>query len=343
MTQSLLTLNIIILWCNTMKTIKDYLLPCVLLAAFVSSAQAVENATVCVQAAQAALFTGKSPIQGFNFNNCRNGSSIGDPHLTTFSGLAYDHNFPGVYRLVELNGASDFSVLVRNVIDKAKAVSSYTITSALKVQWAAHSLELHRGKTAVLFIDGKKITLANNKTQKIGTDGTVSRKNSSYFITNPAADLAITVYAYETYLDLIVTAPNAAKTLGLLGNTIDLSLHENNGLEVLATDDATDPSLSKVNIQDLTRYVESWRVADSGLFSYGDIAQEPDYTAKIYTLADLSDKQLKSVTNKCKSIKGDSPTFNMKSCVFDLGFGGTVFSNSVKYHQPAFISLEVMN
>lgn len=325
-----------------MKTINTFLLSGILLSGFLSSAQAVENVQPCVQYAQAAWFIdGQSPYQAFN--QCRNGASIGDPHITTFSGLYYDHNFPGVYRLMELNDGSNFSVLVRNVIDKAQAVSAYTITSAIKFQWVDHTVEIHRGKPAILFLDGEKITLKNNKTAQIGTLGYISRKGTSFFIAHNDADIAVIVNAYEQYLDVTVTVPNNADTLGLLGNTANLSLHEDNGPELLVSADPSDPLINKTSRVDFANFVESWRMADEGVFSEGDPADDPDYTAQIYTLADLTAKQLQKATNKCNDLETDAESFNKQGCLFDVGFGGKTFMKSNKNHQPSVMRMDVLN
>ena len=95
--------------------------------------------------------------------------------------------------------------------------------------------------------------------------------------------------------------------------------------------------------QDFGKYLESWRVANN-IFANGDVPALPDFSSKIYTLADLSQKQLQRAQTQCDALEAVAPEgFNLRNCLFDMGFGGKKFAKSVYRHQVAVMRLEVLN
>ncbi|GAB6141582.1 hypothetical protein JCM14076_23110 [Methylosoma difficile] len=302
------------------------------------------DAKPCVQYALSAwLIDGKSPYQAFS--KCASASVVSDPHITTFKGLAYDHNFPGDYTLMELQDNSGFSVVGRFIVDKANKVSAYTIPEAIKFTWPSHTAELHRGdEGAVLLIDGKVTVLQSNKTVKIGDVGYVSRKGASYFVANNVSDIAAVINSSTFYLDLNVTVPREADTQGLLGNPLNFSLFDRDGADLPVLTDTSDAELNKVSRADFSNYLESWRIANGNVFSSEIAPAIPDYNAKIYTLADIGKKRLERAQIQCEALEAaQEDRFNLNNCLFDMSLGGNKFARSAHHNQPAISRMEVSN
>lgn len=327
-----------------MKLQNTLLMSGLLLSGLLNVAHAADETKPCVQyTLNAWLIDGQSPYQAFS--KCASASVVSDPHITTFKGLAYDHNFPGDYTLMELQDNSGFSVAGRFIFDKANQAGAYTIPEAIKFTWPSHTAELHRGdKGAVLLIDGKATVLKNNKTVQIGDVGYISRKGASYFVANNVSDVAAVINSSTFYLDLNVTAPREIDTQGLLGNPLNLSLFDHNGAELPVLTDATDAELNKVSHADFSKYLESWRIANGNVFTSENAPAIPDYNAKIYTLADIGKKRLERAQIQCEALEAaQEDRFNLNNCLFDMGLGGKKFARSAHHNQPAISRMEVSN
>ena len=324
--------------------LKTLILSGLLIPGILNAAQAADDTKPCIQYTLGAwLVDGQSPYKAHQ--QCASASVVSDPHITTFKGLNYDHSFPGDYTLMELRDGSGFSIVGRFVFDGGNKVSSYTIPKAMTFQWPAHSAEIHRGSEGLaILIDGKLTKIANNKTVQIADVGYIRRKGPSYFIANTAADVAAVVNTNQFYLDLNVTAPKSIDTVGLLGRPLSLSLLDRSGAELPTALDADNPELSKTGRADFVSFVESWRVTDANVFSTDDLPAIPDYNAKIYTLADLSDNRKERAGLKCDVLEVVfKDRFNRNNCLFDMGFGGNKFAVSANRNQPSVMRMEILD
>jgi len=327
-----------------MNLAKTLILSGLLLPGLLHAAEAADDSKPCIQYTLGAwLVDGQSPYKAFQ--QCASASVVSDPHITTFKGLSYDHSFPGDYTLMELQDGSGFSIVGRFVFDAGNKVSSYTIPKAVLLQWPGHSAEIHRGSEGLaILIDGNPTKIADNRTVQIADVGYIRRKGPSYFIADTGADVAAVVNTNQFYLDLNVTVPKAIDTVGLLGSPLSLSLFERSGVELPVTVDAGDPELSKTARADFVGFIESWRITGANVFSGEDLPVIPDYSAKIYTLADLSGNRKERAGLKCDVLevvfKG---RFNRNNCLFDMGFGGNKFAISANRNQPSVMRMEVLN
>lgn len=313
------------------------------LAGFVNTVYAVENAAPCVSYAEASWFlNGESPYQAFT--KCRSGSIVSDPHITTFNGIAYDHNFPGDYALVALQDGTGFSINGRFIFDKANTVSAYTIPKAIQFNWLEHSLEIHRSEDSTLvFLDGAPLKVKNNGKVAIGDVGYIQRKDKSYLIANTQSDIATVVNVNKFYVDINVTVPSETDTVGLLGQPFSLGLLDGNGAALPVTDDSTDTGLGHVTRADFVEFIESWRLTNDNLFATEELPALPDYSAKIYRLADLSTKRMDKAQTKCEALEAELPErFDLNNCLFDMGFGGSKFSVSAHRNQPSSLRLNIL-
>lgn len=327
-----------------MQTTNKLILSALLLAGSMTSAQAAINTEfTCVAQAWAALRSGGSALN--TFQKCIKGGSSSDPHITTFQGLAYNHNFPGDYTLLDLQDGSGFSIVGRFIADKAnKAGAYYTIAKAIKLQWPEYSVEVHRGDETIIVINNIATTLKNKNTVKIGNVGYISRDNDTYFIANTVSDIATVVHANDFYLDIEVTVPTQADSQGLLGDPQEMALVGSDGIGLAVTPDSTDPELSKTSRADFVNFVDSWRIADGNAFTSSDLPETPDYNAKIYTLADLSRAKMKQAKLHCDVFAKVFPdSFNLHNCLYDIGFGGMKFIRSVRHYQAYKQRLDVQD
>ncbi|MCX7096666.1 MAG: VWD domain-containing protein [Methylococcales bacterium] len=325
-----------------MKTTNKLIVSGLLLAGLMNGAQAENSNQICVQAAAGALYLGGSSMNAFQ--NCKQGSSSADPHITTFGGVAYDHNFPGDYTLLDMQDGSGFSLVGRFVADKGDKAGAYTIAKAVKLQWPEHSVEIHRADQTVIVVDGKVTQLKNKNTIKIGDVGYILRKDKTYFIANTVSDIATVVYANSFYLDIQVTVPSQIDSRGLLGDPKAMQLLDRNGVELSVSADGSDPELGKVSRADFVNFVDSWRIADANVFTSSNLPQTPNYNAKIYTLSDLGSKKMKKAKLQCDIFAQVFPdSFNNYNCLYDLGFGGMKFVSSVRHYQAYSQRMEVAN
>ena len=326
-----------------MKTSNKLILSALLLAGAMNTAQAaVTSEFTCVAQAWGALRSGGSALQ--TFQKCLKGGSSADPHITTFQGLAYDHNFPGDYALLDMQDDSGFSIVGRFVADKGNNAGTYTIAKAILFHWPAYNVEIHRGDEALILINGIPTTLTNKNTLKIGDVGYIIRDGDTYFVANTVSDIATVVYANNYYLDIEVTIPAQADSLGLLGDPKFVQLLGSNGDELTTTSSVADPELSQVNRADFVSFIDSWRITDGTAFSADNLPEIPDYNAKIYSLADLNPEQIAAAKQQCDIFAQVFPdSFNQHNCLYDLGFGGMAFVSSVRHYQAYKQRLQVLD
>ena len=191
--------------------------------------------------------------------NCLNsiGTSLGDTHLTTFSGLHYDFQASGDFVLAEVEP---------HLVVQTRQVSGAPVWPNATVN---HAVAARVGKTRValclaparLIVDGKTTELSDGGSLSLPDDVDVTRRGDVYFITGPDGR-SVQAEVNATWINVSVGLGRwPFKVRGLLGNA--------NGKvnEIQISDGAvlTNP----FPFQDLYhRYADSWRVpADESLLS----------------------------------------------------------------------------
>lgn len=191
------------------------------------------------------------------------GSSMGDPHLRTFDGVAYDFQGAGEYTVAK-SLTDDFQVQARMEPINGRTVSVNTAV-ALMAQGDRLGIYLIENKTAVL-LNGELLdtTLQQSFTLPGGARLIARNRNVDVFWENGSQ---VRITGNSTWLSLRVAPSNSyfGKLSGLLGN-----FDGDTGNEFMTMSGEVVDVSSSFNAMYNT-YGESWRVTEqSTLFDYFD-------------------------------------------------------------------------
>lgn len=181
--------------------------------------------------------------------DCADALTIGDTHLTTFSGLHYDFQASGDFVLLDSPG---FSVHVRQV-SGAPTWPNTSVNKAIVAQMDGTSVEIYI-EPERLYVDGKPTTVADGKPLLLSTGVQVVHHGSEYDITSASGN-AVRATLYGAFIDATVglgktPAPNARGLLGTPGAS---------AVQLVTADGAI--LKEPVSFSDLyNKYGESWRV-----------------------------------------------------------------------------------
>ena len=198
----------------------------------------------------------------------------GDPHLTTWDGLAYDFQAVGEFVLAEGTGASDIALQARTA-PVGDLASKLTAVAALI---DGHRVTIDALADQPLRVDGDVVTLTAVSAPLILGNASIVFNGSTYLIDNPGTIL-LAVDVLDDRLDLSAElAPAlAGQVRGLLGNfdtptANDLALRDGT---VLA---------SPVPFGDLYGvFADAWRVTSaSSLFDYAAGYSTDTYTDRSF-------------------------------------------------------------
>ena len=198
----------------------------------------------CVQ------FTPSGPVNGTP-PACVNsiGTSLGDTHLTTFSGLLYDFQASGDFVLAE--------------VDPDLVVQTRQVSGAPRWPKASvnHAVAARVGKTrfalclapARLIVDGKTTELSDGRSLSLADGVDFFRRGNVYFITDPSGH-SVRAEVNATWINVSVGLGRwPFKVRGLLGNA-------NGNVNEIQTRDGTGLT-NPFSFEDLYhRYADSWRV-----------------------------------------------------------------------------------
>jgi hypothetical protein len=181
--------------------------------------------------------------------DCADALTIGDTHLTTFSGLHYDFQASGDFVLLDSPG---FSVHVRQV-SGAPAWPNTAINKAIVAQMDGTRVEIYV-EPERLYVDGKPTTVADGQPLLLPTGVQVVHHGSEYDVTSAGGN-AVRATLYGVFIDATVglgktPAPHALGLLGTPGAS---------AAQLVTADGAI--LKEPVSFSDLyNKYGESWRV-----------------------------------------------------------------------------------
>jgi hypothetical protein len=202
------------------------------------------------------VFT-ESNVTGVVQADCADALTIGDTHLSTFSGLHYDFQASGDFVLLS---APDFSVHARQV-SGAPTWPNTSVNKAIVTQMGATRVEIYV-EPERLYIDGRQTNLADGQTQLLPTGVQVVHHGSEYDITSASGN-AVRATLYGAFIDATIglgktPSPQARGLLGTPGASAQ---------ELVTADGAV--LREPVSFSDLyNKFGESWRVpAEKTLFT----------------------------------------------------------------------------
>ncbi|MGB6760586.1 MAG: VWD domain-containing protein [Xanthobacteraceae bacterium] len=145
--------------------------------------------------------------------DCADALTIGDTHLTTFSGLHYDFQASGDFVLLDSSG---FSVHVRQV-SGAPTWPNTAINKAIVAQMDGTRVEIYV-EPERLYVDGKPTTVADDEPLLPPTGVQVVHHGSEYDITGAGGN-AVRATLYGVFIDVTVGVGKtpARHASGLLG------------------------------------------------------------------------------------------------------------------------------
>ena len=219
------------------------------------------------------------------------GSATGDPHLTTYDGVAYDFQAAGEFVLTnDSDGSPHVQARLRPVADR-----DVSVISAVATELNGTTVTLDARDEQMLTVNGTERSLETGESLAVG-DGEIFRTPEKYIVVYPGADdevddgdsrLEATV-AYDR-LDVVVKPNRTAvdSMTGLLG-----SPDSNPGNDLALTNGttlSTSPSFDEV----YGPFREDYRVtAENSLFDYDDGESaagfyDPNYPSEQVTVDDL--------------------------------------------------------
>jgi hypothetical protein len=278
---------------------------------------AESNNLTLVNAAPAALpgsmpalvFSESVPPTGTATATCADATSIGDTHLTTFSGLYYDFQATGDFVLVD--SGPEFSVQNRQV-SGAPRWPNAAVNSAVATRM---------GKTTVavclpenLEIDGKQTTVKEGTSLTLPSGVAITHTGNAYLIANSEGD-SLRAQINDGWIDASVGLghwPAAAR--GLLVNVHD-------DANLLATSDGavlTQP----ISFEELyRRFGESWRAKQPSAISCAGQPKRKGLPAKPFFARDLERKLAESARLTCEKA-GVQDAAHLEACILDVAVIG---------------------
>ncbi|WP_437910803.1 VWD domain-containing protein [Sorangium sp. So ce327] len=269
-------------------------------------------------------------------------SAVGDPHIVTFDGLAYD--FQAVGEFVVLESTSGAPLVVQARQGSLGASRRVSVNTAVATTLGADRVALYAGRSPPLYVNGTATALADGAAITLAGGGQVLLESTKYTLLWPSADgerAEITVAADHLDLRVLLPPSRRGQVRGVFGNFND------DGSDDVAT--RTGAVLISPTFQELyASFAESWRVArEESLFDYAEGESTDTFTDRTLPerpalLRDVPDDQRASARQVCSDRGVTDPTL-LEWCTLDVALSGDPsYASSVAAAQPPSSTFEVL-
>jgi hypothetical protein len=269
---------------------------------------------------------------------------MGEPHLLTLDGAAYDFQAVGEFVLLRETGGAGLELQARFI--PVPGAPDLSMTGAVAIALGTDTLEISAAAATPLLLNGTATTLADGETLTVGAH-IVSRTDNTYVVGHAGADNILDFsdtwmqFALnDGWLDLAVQLSRnlAGSVEGLLGNG------DGNPDNDIALANGT-PLARPLAFEDLYgQYRDDWRVSteSQSLFTYGageSLAgfYDPDAPGRAASLADFTAEEIATAAAAATSAGLTPGTLTFDNAVLDFlltgnpdffaGAGGDVFTD----------------
>jgi hypothetical protein len=267
----------------------------------------------------ALVFGQSNPALPGGAADCSDALSLGDTHLTTFSGLHYDFQATGDFLLAE--AGPGFVVQTRQA-SGAPTWPNAAVNRAVATRMGKTTIALCLAPTRLL-IDGTRRSLADRKWISLPDDITLSRAGDLYVIRRANGDsvharLNHGAQPQYDWIDVSVNLGDRSKIAnvrGLLGNP-------DGNRNLLAMSDGT-VLREPISFEDLyQRYGKSWRVPPGGSLLCKDSKIEAGDPRQPFYASALTQAQQERGKEICAKAGVKQPTA-LADCILDVTVLGT--------------------
>lgn len=255
---------------------------------------------------------------------CHPGGGWGDPHLTTFDGLAYDFQGAGEFVIVEGTNGNPFLMQGRQQPYFA-APTRVTVYTAVAAKVGPDRVAIYADRQPTLWINGVATPLGGNRIAGLPGGGLVYRRlgTNSYQVSWPSGERMTVDVVFPLYINVQILLPDAAtgKVHGLYGN-----FNGNRGDDFSLRDGTQLPQ--PLSFAEMYGYfAESWRIDQSeSLFDYLPGESTDTFTMRGFPstpayVATLPPAVRAAAAITCAGVGATNPAL-FEACVLDVGTTG---------------------
>lgn len=249
--------------------------------------------------------------------SCATATSVGDTHIMTFAGQAYDFQAAGEFLL--LDNGSNFTVH-SNQVSGAPSWPNTSVNGAISVQMQNISIVVPAAGQTIT-VNGTPFTMQNGQSRSFGPGVQVTHNGAGFVVSSPSGDRveAFQRSAKPNYIDVFVYPgrPLTAKATGaLVGKTQKQFVP------------------AKVSFKDMySQYAKSWQVAGKASRFTGKTAVPFALPTQPFYAKDLTAAQQEHGRSVCKAA-GVTDEVLLQQCVLDVTVIGNDQAADVFAHLP---------
>jgi hypothetical protein len=254
---------------------------------------------------------------------CRPGGGWGDPHLTTFDGIAYDFQGAGEFVLVEATTGSPFTIQARqSPWGSSNRVTVYTGAAAAV---GADRVALYTDRSPALWVNGAPATLGINQVLGLPGGGRVYRRvqGNRYVVAWPSGERLVADVIANAYMNLQVLLPSSrqGQMHGLYGN------YNGSRQDDFALRDGTQLPQPLSFSEMYGPFADSWRITqEESLFDYLPGETTDTFTIRPFPaspayVTTLPPAQRAAAEAVCNGVGANNPAL-FESCVVDVAITG---------------------